>query len=90
VSTEQRKFPENLIDNGSEKWNKWRTESSKTAWVEITIPEEVEFSVVGFKSANNKPHNDPESVDFSYWDDNGWVEVDTYNLDFEKERWHTL
>jgi len=58
----------------------------------IETPQEVEFSAVGFKSANKNSKNDPETVDISYWDSSqdSWIDVESFALNFEDQRWHTL
>lgn len=88
----RREYPENLIKDGEEPWNKWYQVSSKTSWVEINIPTEVEFGAIAFKSANDVPRRDPEIADLQIWNESEgkWNGLGTFDLTFESKRWNTL
>ena len=50
---------------------------------------------MGIKSANDCVHRDPDKITLSIPKDSSddcdeWVEVVTWNLNFEDRRWHTL
>lgn len=56
----------------------------------IEIPTEVEFSAIAFKSANDVPRRDPEKANVEIWSNEQWNAIDSFDLDFENRRWHTL
>ena len=62
----RKEFPKNLLSHGEEDWNKWYEAQSASAFVLIDFDREIAFDCVGFKSAGNCPHRDPDSVTVSY------------------------
>ena len=49
----------------------------------------MELSGLGFKSANDCPHRDPNSVTVEIWKDDDWHAIDEFDLDFSPMRWET-
>jgi hypothetical protein len=61
-----KEVPANLIDAGQEAWNKWYQASSNQSRVTITMKKRVKVEAIGFKSANDCPHRDPDTVEIKY------------------------
>ena len=61
----KREFPKNLLSHGEEDWNKWYEAQAASSVVLIELNRELDFDCMGFKSAGNCPHRDPDSV--SVW-----------------------
>ena len=64
----KREFPENLLKEGEEEWNKWRSALSCPVrgtynWVSLQFAKTINFSTLGFKSASSEPLCDPTSVE---------------------------
>jgi hypothetical protein len=78
-----REFPENLLKSGTEPWNKWCQCDSKESWVMINLEKKIDVVGIGFKSANDCPHRDPDDIHVSYADQNGeFVRLDHFKPDF--------
>jgi len=64
----------------------------------IELDHELEIDMMGFKSAGNCPHRDPDSVAVSYEKDLSnkkkakfkQTNLGTFPLDFGGQRWHVL
>ena len=68
----KREFPENLLKEGEEDWNKWRTTpfcpvKGNINWTVLKFATSITFCTLGFKSANDDPVNDPTSVEIYVW-----------------------
>lgn len=86
-----KEFPENLLRAGTEPWNKWCQVVSNNSRVVIEFKQQVEIIGFGFKSANDCPHRDPNSVMVSYANPAvGMLPFSEVKLDFHQKRWHTL
>jgi hypothetical protein len=85
-----KEFPANLLSDGTEGWNKWYECSNDSSWIKIENNEYLEIRGLGFKSANDCPHRDPDEVTVVCVNDLGEeVTLATYNLSFT-ERWETI
>jgi len=81
-----KEFPENLIDPGTEPWNKWYATHTSSSWVLLEIPHVIQIAGIGFRSANDMPHRDPDRATVEIFIDGGQVETYIYDLDFDDER----
>ena len=82
-------FPPNLLFDGEEPWNKWYENSSSSSWVKITnnsraVP--LQFEGLGFKSANDVPDRDPQTVKVTATWFGIVKELGTFNLKWSS-RW---
>ena len=57
-----KEFPQNLVSGGEEPWNKWFANSTQRSWVMLEFQQAITFNGLGFKSANDCPHRDPEQA----------------------------
>ena len=56
-----RECIENLLNTGSESWNKWFDVSTSDIWIQADFEENSLFSITGYSlcSANDSPGRDP-------------------------------
>ena len=64
--------------------------TSKASWVSIQFGAPINFSGIGFKSANDCPHRDPNKVTVKVDHDGQKMQIAAMSLNFEAKRWHTL
>lgn len=91
----KKEVPENLIDSGTENWNKWYCHNQNNSWIEIaSTNSKIRLDGIAFKSANDEPTRDPVTATVKYVpyeqteqnETKEWELIDTYDLDFEAER----
>ena len=58
----------------------------------IEFNQNLSFSGMGFKSANDDPRRDPTEVKINIYNQekNGWEQIDQVQLRFLQQRWNTL
>merc|ERR1711904_503040 len=57
-----REFPHCLIDHEHGYTLKWYETNSSQSWVRIKPAQPINVRAIGFKSANDMPHRDPDRV----------------------------
>ena len=78
---------ENLISSGTGNHDKWLA-FSQSSWLEVDF-KGVEHTIgaVGFKSANDAPCRDPETIRIECWEDQAWDLAAEINPDWAGARW---
>ena len=86
-----KEVPANIIQAGEEPWNKWYQASHDTSRITITMKQRIKVNAIGFKSANDCPHRDPDTVEIKYLAPNySNAVLAKHSLDFGGARWHTV
>ena len=83
-----KEFPPNILKSGEEPWNKWYESTSNTATITIKNTAGITFSGFGFKSANDVPNRDPDTVRVEVIQNGQAVLLDNYALSWD-QRWQT-
>ena len=88
----RREFPINLLNPGTEPWNKWCETYSAQSWVNVTLAHEITVVGLGFKSANDAPHRDPDEILVKYVPvgQHASIELCSFEPKFGLNRWHTV
>ena len=85
-----REFPPNILNHGSEAWNKWYQASSSTASITVDFKAAHQFRGIGFRAANDCPHRDPDVAKVHFMINGAFTEVATFDLGlFGGPRWNT-
>jgi len=81
-------FPINLLKAGEEAWNKWCEIEYAHPVVEMKFTEYVSFQGIGFKSANDCPHRDPDTIVVKNYDfrSSTWYEIGIFEPRYD-QRW---